>query len=172
MTDFDYGAEMLESWRRREHELDDDRKTQELLAGEHRTDWKPAKRLTRADVWRKHRPSIAWKLAVLERDQGCCVHSNPAECGEDGRGQLWVSHHVVYQQELRRNRPELLWHPLSGMGVCGLAHTRHHNRSRPIRQAEIPPQVFAFLAEQGYGRYLERFYDLDWPARTGEETET
>lgn len=110
-------------------------------------------RVKREDVNRRYPPSLAWKLAVLERDQRCCVHGNPAEC-DNG----WVAHHVVYQQELRRTWPDLLWHPLVGMGVCGLAHRQHHNRVRPILTAEIPPAVLAFLREAGYGLYLERRY--------------
>jgi len=45
------------------------------------------------------------------------------------------------------------------MGVCGLAHRQHHNRTRPIERAEIPAQVVAFLVFQlGFGPYLDRHY--------------
>jgi len=118
-------------------------------------DPKPAPRITRRDAALRYRPALAWKLTVLERDQGCCVHSNPADCS-DG----WVAHHVVAQQELRRSRPDLLWNPLSGMGVCGLAHRQHHNRVRPITQDEIPAAVLVFLREAGYSWYLDRHYEI------------
>lgn len=91
-------------------------------------DPRPVRTLTRAQAHRTHPPSLSWKLAVLERDQGCCVHLNPAECS-DG----FIGHHVVTQQVLRRSGlPDSIWHPSSGMGVCGLAHRQHHNRVRPI----------------------------------------
>ena len=116
-----------------------------------RPDPKPAKREPRRtgrtdQLWR-------WKLAVLERDQGCCVHLNPADCREG-----WQAHHVVAQQELRRTRPDALWNPLSGMGVCGLAHRQHHSRVRPILLNDVPPKVVEFLCGLGFGAYLERRY--------------
>lgn len=126
----------------------------------HRTDWKPPKRLTRADVARKYRPGIAWKLAVLERDQGCVYHHNPVYCAEG-----WHAHHVVTQQELRRTHPEILWHPLSGVGLCGKAHRRHHSGYEPVPYDLLPLTVVDFLGGLGYSGYLIRHY----PARAGEE---
>lgn len=112
-------------------------------------DPRPQRRTPRSQV----HPLVSWKMTVLERDMGCCVHRNPADCDFG-----WQAHHVVAQQELRRSRPDLLWNPLSGMGVCGLAHRQHHNRVRPILLDEIPAAVVVFLREAGYSAYLERHY--------------
>ncbi len=115
------------------------------------SDPKPAPRVKRSNA---PRPDRLWWERVLERDQGCCVHSNPADCS-DG----FQAHHVIPQQTLRREAPSWLWEPLVGMGVCGLAHRQHHNRTRPIERAEIPAQVVAFLVFQlGFGPYLDRHY--------------
>ena len=119
-------------------------------------DWKPARRVRRAAANKGDAPGL-WRDAVLNRDQGCRVHENPADCA-DG----WAAHHVVPQQELRRTLPEALWNPLSGMGVCGKAHRQHHNLSRRITLNEIPVVVQAYLRHHGFGPYLDRHYDLDW----------
>lgn len=117
-----------------------------------RPDPKPPKREKRGQT----PPLIAWKLTVLERDQGC-YHTNPAECEPP-----FEAHHVVPQQKLRRDgRTEALWNPLSGMGVCRKHHWQHHHRTRPILLDEIPPVVVAFFREAGYSWYLDKHY----PAR-------
>lgn len=121
---------------------------------EHRTDWKPPPRVKRTAT----RPSVeskAWREAILDRDQGCVVHANPADCGEG-----WQAHHVVPQQVLRRERAEAIWNPLSGMCVCGLVHRQHHAGRVPIPYEAIPLAVRSFLAEQGFGGYLFRHYEL------------
>lgn len=94
-----------------------------------------------------------WRDLVLERDQGCSVHPNPADCAEG-----FQAHHVVAQQELRKRRPDLIWNPLVGMGVCGKAHRQHHSRVRPIAFAEIPYSVVVFVCEHGLRDYLDRRY--------------
>lgn len=117
-------------------------------------DPKPLRRVSRTDARRWRRSGLTGlRHVVLERDQGCCVHPEPTECG-DG----WAAHHVVPQQVLRRSAPDSLGNPLSGMGVCGLAHRQHHNRVRPIRFEEIPAEVVAYLTGLGFGAYLERHY--------------
>ncbi len=80
------------------------------------------------------------------------------------------AHHVIPQQKLRRNRPEALWNPLSGMLVCGLAHRQHHNRVRPILFHEIPPAVIEYLTELGFGWYLERHYPAAGASERGGQT--
>jgi len=161
----DYGDVWDAYHRHDESEYAEHLHAKEQAVTEHRTDWKPARREPRtvAGSLALRAARKEWRLAIIDRDQGCLVHRNPAECGEDARGLLMVAHHVVYQQELRRSRPALLWNPLSGMLVCGIAHTQHHNRSRPILLDEIPPAVAAFLREAGYSYYLERHYGIPWP---------
>lgn len=127
---------------------------EEARAGDHRTDWKPPPRLKRKDT-RPSAESKAWRNAVLDRDQGCLVHANPAECSEG-----WQAHHVVTQQVLRREQPGALWDPLSGMCVCGLAHRQHHASRVLILHVAIPLAVRAFLTEQGFGSYLYRHYEI------------
>lgn len=113
-------------------------------------DWKPPARVKRSNA---PRPDRLWKERVLERDQGCCVHVNPKDCREG-----WQAHHVVPQQELRRTFPEALWNPLAGIGVCGLAHRQHHNRTHPITLDMIPLPVQDYLGGIGYRVFLERHY--------------
>lgn len=122
-------------------------------------DPKPPKRASRAESLGKPGSRQRWHDAVLERDQGCNVHPNPADCDEG-----WQAHHVVPQQVLRREQPAILWHPLVGMGVCGLAHRQHHSGVRPITQDEVPAPVVAFLRSRGFSAYLHRHYDLEWIA--------
>jgi len=135
-----------------EHLLTQENRRHEALT-EHRParpDPKPAKREKRGAT----PPLVAWKLTVLERDQGCQVHTNPADCS-DG----WQAHHVVPQQILRRAVvTEALWDPRSGMGVCGLAHRQHHTRVRPILFTEIPTVCVEYLSGLGFGAWLERHY--------------
>lgn len=99
-----------------------------------------------------------WREKVLSHDQDCCVHDDRSLCEPGWQGGLLDAHHVVPQQTLRQEYPAALWNPLSGMAVCGLAHRQHHNRVRPIRLKEIPAVARVFLAQQGYGAYLERHY--------------
>ena len=104
------------------------------------------------------RPDRLWRERVLERDQGCCVHTNPADCRE-----WFQAHHVVPQQVLRRTTPEadlaaVLWHPLAGMGVCGLVHRQHHSGHTLIALDAIPLPVVDFLCGLGFGWYIERHY--------------
>lgn len=113
-------------------------------------DPRPPRRVKRTTA---PRPDRLWKERVLERDQGCCVHTDPADCDEG-----WQAHHVVPQQALRKLAPHALWHIDSGMGVCGLAHRRHHSRVRPIRLDEVPASVRAHLTALGFAAYLERHY--------------
>jgi hypothetical protein len=115
-----------------------------------RADPKPASRVLRKDA---PKPPDTWRDAVLERDQGCVVHVNPADCDEG-----FDAHHVVPQQRLRREAPELLWEPEAGVGVCGLAHRQHHSCVRRIRWQELPASVRAFLRAAGFGAYLQRHY--------------
>ncbi len=122
----------------------------------HNADPKPAPRVKRRNA---PRPDKLWRERVLERDQGCRVHANPADCS-DG----WQAHHVVPQQVLRRERPGILWDVSAGIGVCGLAHRQHHARTRPIALSEIPPSVVAFLRSHGFADYLDRHYGVDWLA--------
>ena len=125
-----------------------------------RPDPKPAPRATRAAAGRvAASEGRQWRDRVLDRDAGCVVHPNPADCAEG-----WHAHHVIPQQTLRRERPDLLWHPLAGVGVCGKAHRQHHSGYRAITQDELPQAVVGFLRAQGFGRYLERHYDLEWIA--------
>lgn len=118
-------------------------------------DPKPLRRATRAQARGTLSARETFKRAVADRDQGCCVHSNPSECEPP-----WPVHHVVPQQVLRKERPEALWNPLAGMLVCGLAHRQHHNRVRPITLREVPEDVEAFLRQSGFGWYLDRHYAL------------
>jgi hypothetical protein len=143
-----------------EHDRREHRREMDLHLGEigwapnyRGPDPKPVRALTRSQAHRKYPPSVDWKLAVLERDQGCVVHTNPAECCAP-----FSAHHVVPQQVLRRLAPQALWSPLSGVGVCSDAHRQHHNRVRPIRRAELPAVVVEYLIRQGFGPYLERHY--------------
>src|SRR5262245_3767922 len=67
-----------------------------------RPDPKPAPRTTRRVAGRTAaQEGRHWRDAVLDRDSGCVVHSNPADCAEG-----WHAHHVVPQQVLRRERPD------------------------------------------------------------------
>ena len=115
-----------------------------------RPDPKPAKRASRTTA---PRPDRLWRERVLERDQGCCVHTNPADCRE-----WFQAHHVVAQQILRLNHADQLWHPLAGMGVCGLVHRRHHSAAELIPLWAIPLPVVDFLSGLGFGWYIERHY--------------
>lgn len=121
-------------------------------------DPRPPRRVKRTTA---PRPDRLWKERVLERDQGCCVHRDPADCDEG-----WQAHHVVPQKILRQYAPQALWHTGTGMGVCGLAHRQHHNRVRPITLDEVPEPVRRHIVALGLGWFLERHYP---PA--GEENE-
>lgn len=139
-----------ERWRYQETEYAEHLRAQAERWDECRPDPKPTPRVKRSN---QPRPDRLWKERVLERDQGCCVHSNPSDCRE-----WWQAHHVVPQQVLRREAPEVLWHPLAGMGVCGLAHRQHHSGAAPISLDAIPLPVVDFLGGLGFGWYLERHY--------------
>jgi hypothetical protein len=132
------------------HEQDEARRARDERAFDFHPDPRPARRVKRSNT---PRPDRLWRERVLERDQGCCIHTNPADCSDS-----WQAHHVVPQQELRRTFPEALWNPASGMGVCGLAHRQHHNRVRPIELDEIPLTVRDYLQGCGYGPFIERHY--------------
>ena len=124
----------------------------EREAREHRTDWKPAPRVKRADA-NRNAAGVNWRNAVLERDQGCVAHTNPVTCREG-----WQAHHVVPQQILRRIAPDALWNPLSGVGLCGLAHRRHHSGHTPLPFDFLPLPVVDYLSGRGFAHYLERMY--------------
>lgn len=134
----------------------------ERLAEHVTPDPKPDKRVTREEArkagalnwWQGMEPRL-WRDAVLERDQGCIVHRNPAECSEG-----WQAHHVVPQQQLRRGHAEALWNPLSGVGVCGKAHRQHHSGYRIIRYDELPQDIVDHLNGLGYSGYLLRHYEI------------
>lgn len=149
---FDDGYERFQrdEW----YERRDDLRLRALDRVEVIPDPRPQRRLSRSQAARIIAPSWTWKRDILERDQGCCVHRNPADCSEG-----WQAHHVVSQQDLRRrSRPDAIWHPSSGMGVCGLAHRQHHSRVRPILHSEIPLVCVEYLTGLGFGPYLERRY--------------
>lgn len=121
--------------------------------GRFRPDPKPAKRVKRSKA---PKPDESWKLAVLDRDQGCCVHASPHLCEPP-----FVAHHVLYQQHIRNDGvTAILWDTAVGMGVCELAHRQHHSRVRPIFRDEIPADVAEFLERLGYGWYLDSKYPL------------
>lgn len=117
-------------------------------------DPRPIRRETRATARRHPGAREHFKRAVLQRDQGCCVHSNPAGGCDEG----WQAHHVVYQQHLRITRPRELWEPRVGMSVCGRAHRRHHSGHEQIPYELIPPVVAEYLCALGFGVWLERHY--------------
>jgi len=124
-----------------------------------RPDPKPQRRVTRRAA-SDPEASRAWREAVLDRDQGCCYHSNPAICSGG-----FESHHVVYAKRLREYHPAALWNPLSGMGLCGFAHAAHHDgTSFRIPQSAIPASVTAYLIGLGYRRFLDQYYDIGWLA--------
>jgi hypothetical protein len=100
---------------------------------------------------------LRWRDTVLERDMGCVKHRNPADCAEG-----WHAHHVIPQQTLRRTHPEILWHPLVGVGLCGKAHRQHHAGHNPLTMGELPASVRSFLRSKGFQWYLDRHYDIDW----------
>lgn len=118
-------------------------------------DPKPPKRLLRAKAVRDSAITYAWRENVLERDQGCVRtdHANPAFCSEG-----FACHHVVPQQTLRREAPELLWAAELGITLCGLAHRQHHSGVRAIRWQELPAEVRAFCRANGFGDYISRKY--------------
>lgn len=145
------GSHEDQAERLRDFEEHERRLASELAAADYRgPDWKLARRVKRSNM---PRPDRLWRERVLERDQVCVVHTDPVECGEG-----FQAHHVVPQQELRRTMPEALWHPLSGVCVCGLAHRQHHSRVRPIMLDDIPLPVLDYLSGVGFGPYIERHY--------------
>lgn len=150
-TDDEVRAADYDEYRRQVRELNDERLYEHRPV---RPYPKPQPRLRRSAANKGDAPGL-WRDAVLNRDQGCRVHENPADCQHG-----WAAHHVVLQQTLRDDCPDALWNPLSGMGVCGLAHRQHHNRRRPILLHEIPPVVVAYLQHHGFGPYLDRHYPL------------
>lgn len=141
-----------------------DRLREEQERAEVVPDWRPAPRVKRRDA---PKAGWSWKQAVLERDQGCCVHPNPADCAEG-----WQAHHVVPQQELRRQGlTYAINHPLSGMGVCGKAHRQHHSGGRVIWRHEIPAAVKDFLVAQGMAYHIDRHYP-ERDSDPGDEAQT
>ena len=133
-----------------------ERAREDRLLDECKSDWKPAKRVKRSDTNAAGNVALRWKLAVLDRDQGCVVHDDPALCQAP-----FESHHVLYAQHIRKD-PRItryLYDPRIGCGVCSLAHRQHHNGSRRIRLAEIPLEVVAFIEALGYSEYLHRRYE-------------
>lgn len=138
-----------------EQAIEDDRERalEERALDECRTDFKPARRMSKAEARGARNVPLEWRLAVLDRDQGCLVHDDPAVCELP-----FQAHHVCLAQVLRREFPEALWNPLAGMGVCSLAHRQHHNRVRPILLDEVPVEVVAYLTEHGFGPWLHRHY--------------
>ena len=126
------------------------RAREERALDECRTDWKPARRVSRRDA---PRPDIMWRELIFQRDQGCVFHSNPADCDEGMQ-----FHHVVFQQELRRSFPEALWKPESGVCLCGWAHRNFHGGWITLTVEDLPAEVVGYLREIGYGWYLEKHY--------------
>lgn len=144
--------DLTEEWRLRQHQREDDIRltiADRMFAN---SDPKPLPRRKRKDV---HSPGRWWRDAVLERDMGCIAHSNPVSCSEG-----WHAHHVVPQQELRRTAPDAIWHPLSGVGLCGKAHRRHHSGYELIAFDLLPLAVVDFLSGLGYSEYLLRHYPV------------
>jgi hypothetical protein len=83
-------------------------------------------------------------------------------------------HHVVYQQWLKRHRPDLLWDPRNCLRLCNSCHANHHGLHQiPLTCLKDANYEFAFevMGEAAYD-YLRQKYDgedprlEEWLART------
>lgn len=140
---FDTVEDRYDRWRRDEEAAFDD-------------EWYDRRR----DRLEEHRPlakpdaRLAWRNAVMDRDQGCVVHRNPADCIPP-----FQAHHVVTQHHLRKHgHGDALWDPRVGVCVCEGAHVRHTKAVERIPVECLPGEVVAFVRELGLGWTLDRYY--------------
>ena len=83
-------------------------------------------------------------------------------CGSCGtrRGPFHL-HHVIYRQEVRRNRGNQK-DPANLMPLCVPCHQDHHARKRPVPLARVPAEAVEFavrlLGEDRAHVYLTRRY--------------
>ena len=113
-------------------------------------DPKPAKRVSRRTA---PKPDERWRELIFQRDQGCLYHDDPALCSGDPE-----AHHVVLQQTLRRDFPEALWRPESGICLCAWAHRSFHAGGVILTLERLPLEVVGYLRSVGFGWYLDKHY--------------
>jgi hypothetical protein len=94
-------------------------------------------------------------------------------CGTQGRNFYVEAHHIVYQQELRRQLSaikgtdayaELMWDVRNMLPLCRLCHARHHNARRRVTTQELKqhaPRAWQFAANVGCGWFIGRNYVLN-----------
>lgn len=100
-------------------------------------DWRPEKRVKRADANRDRGQTLAWRTAVLDRADGCVAHANPADCSD-----RFHAHHVLPQQLLRIKHPAQVWNPLVGACLCDGAHDQFHRGRLVIVREMLPLDVW------------------------------
>lgn len=100
-----------------------------------------------------------WNEARFQR--ACAV------CGTT-RG-TWDAHHVVYKQTLRDLyglRDDGLYDSANALRLCNLHHSRHHQRSRPVKTTELTELSirYAFHVMGAYAAdWLRAYYDDSEP---------
>lgn len=106
------------------------------------------KRVDRTDPAR-----IEWKI----------VHAGPCDCGCHRFSMHLDHHHVVSQQEIKREgREDMLWDPRNGMYLHPLCHERHTRAMRRIPLERVSGAALAFavdlLGVERAALYVARHY--------------
>ncbi len=102
--------------------------------------------------------SVLWAAAVSRKRTSTLWAAEDYDViAADGSPRVHL-HHIVSRQECRKHGvPE--WDPRNGVPVSERRHARHHSRVEPLHRAELPDEIYAFLAEYpALQPYFNRMY--------------
>lgn len=132
-------------------------------------DWRPTKKVKdRLPLRVKPKPAAAgsvreaqaaWYAAVMSKRNSVVWTAEDYPVIAAGATPKLHAHHAISAQELRKHGLGPWDDPRNGFPVSARRHERHHSRVEPLSRAELPDEVYAYVAEHPELKpYFERTY--------------
>lgn len=122
---------------------------------------KPAKRESEPKTVSEER--AAWYAAVTAKRLSAIWTAEDYPAIAAGEKVKFHAHHIVSQQQLRKQGLSPWGDARNGVLVTARRHERHHARVEPIHRSELPDEIYAFLTD--YPK-LQPWFDKTYPERT------